>query len=353
MNESLRKAVLNGLYFSGLSRLLQPFAAGIGAILVLHRVRPDPSTPFQPNLPLEVTPEFLERTIRWLKRNAYEFVSMDEARARLVNRHFQTRFVAVTLDDGYRDNKVWAQPIFARHGVPYTIYVPTSFADGTGNLWWLALESIVANNDRIEIDDCLIPCGSTADKTRAYARLKRMLLDQPGPAQERAFVQRLAERYRYDLGAAARAACMNWDEVREIAADPLATIGAHTVSHVALGRLPEADVRDELVQSRKILERELQRDIRHLAYPYGSEKAAGEREFSIAAEAGYWTAVTTRLGVLRADDGRRLKALPRINIDGRYQRQSYFDTLLSGVAPALWSASRLLRAPRARAARAA
>jgi peptidoglycan/xylan/chitin deacetylase (PgdA/CDA1 family) len=354
VNESIRKAVLSALTLSGISRLLRPVAGGVGAILVLHRVRPSRPDAFQPNQALEVTPEFLEATIGWLKRNAYDFVSIDEARLRLVERDSRRRFVTVTLDDGYRDNLAWAKPIFARHGVPYTIYVPTAFADGTGNLWWLAFESIVAGNDRIEVDGDIIDCGSVAAKARAFARLMAAKLAQPGPAAEAAFVQRLTERYRFDVGAACRAACMGWDELRQVAADPLATIGAHTVSHPALARLAEKHVRKELIDSRRILEQQLQREILHLAYPFGSEKTAGSREFAIAAETGYVTAVTTRLGVLAADDGARLTELPRINVDGRYQRKRYFDALLSGVAPAIWSASRrFARAPQARASGAA
>ncbi len=350
MEESIRKAVLSALTFSGLNRLLRPVAAGIGAILVLHRVRPSRSDPFQPNRAVEVTPEFLEATIGWLKRNAYDLVSIDEARSRLVERDFRRRFAAVSLDDGYRDNLVWAKPVFARHGVPYTIYVPTAFADGTGDLWWLAFEEIVAGNDRIVVDGDVIDCASVAAKARAFARLMAAKIGQPSPAAEMAFVRRLTERYRYDAGAACRAACMSWDELRQVAADPLATIGAHTVSHMALARLPEKQVRKELTDSRRILEQQLQREIRHLAYPFGTMKTVGKREFAIAAEAGYATAVTTRLGVLTADDGARLTELPRINVDGRYQRKRYFDALLSGVAPAMWNASRrFVRAPQARA----
>ena len=305
---------------------------------MLHRVRPRSSARFQPNRALEVTPEFLEAMIGWLRSGGYRFVSVDEARARLVNRDFRTRFVSVTLDDGYRDNMTWAKPIFARHGVPYTIYVPTSFADGDGDLWWLALESIVANNDRIELDDRVIASATIANKARAFASLKTMTVNQPTPAERRAFVRRLAERYRYDNRAAVRDACMSWDELRQVVADPLATIGAHTVSHPVLSELSESEVREELVQSRRLLERQLEREIRHLAYPFGSRNSVGEREFRIAAEVGYATAVTTRLAVVNPADKSRLKALPRINIDGRYQRKCYFDVLLSGVAPALWSA---------------
>jgi len=340
MKPLLRKAGLDALYFSGANRLLRPLAQGIGAVLMLHRVTPSRADAFQPNKFLEVTPEFLERTITWLARNSYEFVSLDEARARLLEQRFDTRFVAITFDDGFRDNKIWARPILAKYGVPYTIFAATDFAEGTGNLWWLALESIVASHDRIEVDDRVIAAKSAREKTDVYAVLKEMLLGQPTHSDEQAFVGRLAKRYGYDPAAATRSACMNWDEIRELCADPLATIGAHTVSHPILAKASEAAVRAELTECREILRRKLQRDIRHLSYPYGSAGAVGAREFRIASEVGYRTAVTTRSGVVVPGDADRLMQLPRITLDGTCQRERYLDVLVSGVAPAAWNGLR-------------
>jgi peptidoglycan/xylan/chitin deacetylase (PgdA/CDA1 family) len=84
----------------------------------------------------------------------------------------------------------------------------------------------------------------------------------------------------------------------------------------------------------------LQRDIRHFAYPFGSIDAAGPREFKIASELGYQTGVTTRIGVVKPGDAGQLMQLPRITIDGTYQRERYLDVLLSGVAPAAWNGIR-------------
>jgi peptidoglycan/xylan/chitin deacetylase (PgdA/CDA1 family) len=336
----VRQIGLDALYFSGANRLLRPLAEGVGAILMLHRVKPSRSEPFQPNKFLEITPEFLEQTIKWLACNSYQFVSLDEARSRMTDQRFDARFVAITFDDGFRDNKLWAQPILAKYRVPYTIYVPTEFAEGAGHLWWLALESIIASHDQLEVDDCVIACRTAREKSSAYAMLQGMVMRQPNQSEERAFIRRLAERYRYDQVAATRAACMNWDEIREIAADPLATIGAHTVSHPVLAKASERVVRAELADCRRILEAKLQRQVRHLAYPYGSADAVGAREFAIASEVGYRTAVTTRTGVLTPGDAGRLTQLPRIAIDGRYQRERYLDVLVSGVAPAAWNGLR-------------
>jgi peptidoglycan/xylan/chitin deacetylase (PgdA/CDA1 family) len=341
----LRKTGLDVLYFSGANRLLRPFAEGIGAVLMLHRVKPSRSEAFQPNRFLEITPEFLEQTIKWLARKSYQFVSLDEARARLLERRFDARFVAITFDDGFRDNKVWAQPILAKYGVPYTVFVPTDFAEGVGNLWWLALEAIIASHDQIEVDDRAFACKTTREKINAFVALKGMVLSEPTHSDEQTFVRRLARRYRYDLVAATRSVCMNWGEIRKLNADPLVTIGAHTVSHPIMAKAPELVVRAELAESRGILERKLQRDVRHLAYPYGSDDAAGTREFRIASEVGYQTAVTTRTGVLMPGDACRLMQLPRITIDGTYQRERHLDVLVSGVAPAAWNRLRRMLRP--------
>jgi len=338
----IRKTGLDALYFTGASKLLRPLTAGIGIILMLHRVRPARPERFQPNKYLEITPQFLENTIRWLRRNAYEFVSIDEARSRILQRRFDRKFVAITLDDGYRDVKIWAKPVLRRFNVPYTVYVATELADGTGKLWWHDLESIVATNDAVEIDRSRIPCRSLAEKQSAFIRLEQMIFNQPCPASERAFMDRLFARH-HDAAVPADAVCMGWDEIREVAADPLATIGAHTVSHPLLAKVPDTRLRTELFQSRRILEDKLQRDVHHLAYPYGTAEAVGPREFEVAAEAGYRTAVTTHPEVLTEPDAHRLLQLPRINVDGTYQRERHLDVLLSGLAPAVWSKMRHIR----------
>jgi peptidoglycan/xylan/chitin deacetylase (PgdA/CDA1 family) len=78
----------------------------------------------------------------------------------------------------------------------------------------------------------------------------------------------------------------------------------------------------------------------HLAYPVGDPTAAGAREFRIAAELGFKTAVTTRPGVLFAGHGRHLTALPRISLNGNFQQLRYVDVLMSGAATAMWNGFR-------------
>ena len=56
----------------------------------------------------------------------------------------------------------------------------------------------------------------------------------------------------------------------------------------------------------------------HFSYPIGDDSAAGTREFRLAQEVGYETAVTTRPGVLFPEHADHLAALPRLSINGEF-----------------------------------
>ena len=63
--------------------------------------------------------------------------------------------------------------------------------------------------------------------------------------------------------------------------------------------------------SRSVIEASLGTRPDHLSYPVGDKTSAGPREFKIAAELGFKTAVTTRPGVLFPSHSEHLTALPR------------------------------------------
>ena len=150
LKQTIIRGGLETLYFSGAHLVLRPFVGGVGAILTLHHVRPPRPDRFQPNRLLEVTPRFPRRaSSAYLRRSGVDLVSLDEMHRRLSEGDFARRFVCLTFDDGYRDTLQWAYPILKKHGVPFAVYVPTSFPDRLGELWWLALEAVIARNDRI------------------------------------------------------------------------------------------------------------------------------------------------------------------------------------------------------------
>jgi peptidoglycan/xylan/chitin deacetylase (PgdA/CDA1 family) len=348
LKQAVIRSGLEALYFTGAYKLMQPYVGGLGAILTLHHVRPARRDRFQPNRLLEITPEFLAALVRRLKKSGFDFVSLDEAHRRLTEGESDRRFVAMTLDDGYRDNLEWAYPIFKRNDVPFTIFVPTSFPDRLGQLWWATLEQVIAKTDAVTLEmdgrGSRLVCRTVEEKYRAYDCLYWWLRARPRESEMLAIVSELAARYRVEAAAICDKQCMTWEEIGALAEDPLVTIGAHTVNHVMLAKLPIEAARSEIKMGRAVLEAALGRRPEHLSYPYGDPGSAGPREFALASELGFLTAVTTRPGVLFPEHRTHLTALPRISINGEYQRARYVDVLVSGAGPALWNGFRRVAA---------
>ncbi len=348
LKKTITRGGLESLYFTGAHFVFKPFVAGVGAILTLHHVRPPRPDRFRPNRLLEVTPRFLARVVKSLRRWGLDIVSLDEMYRRMTEGDFSRRFVCLTFDDGYRDTLRHAYPILKEAGVPFAVYVPTSFPDRLGELWWLVLEAVIARNDRIGmvIDgrDRKFDCATMAEKRALYDELYWWLRGRPTEKEMREVVHSLAAYYHVDVAAFCDELCMSWPELAELAADPLVTIGAHTVSHPMLAKLSKEAARSEMDLSRSVIEAALSVRPEHLSYPIGDRSSAGPREFGIAAELAFKTAVTTRPGVLFREHNQCLTALPRISLNGEYQKLRYVRVLLSGTATAMWNGFRRLDA---------
>jgi peptidoglycan/xylan/chitin deacetylase (PgdA/CDA1 family) len=342
------RAGLEALYFSGAHYLLRPIFAGAGAIFMLHHVRPRRAGAFQPNHHIEIEPEFLRAMLSHLRARGIDIVTPDELHQRLFEQNFSRRFACFTLDDGYRDNRDHALPVFREFDAPCTVYAASDFAEGTGRLWWVALERAVANASLIEVE-----IGGTAErldastpaaKQAAFDRLHDWLRALPGEHDVRREISALCRRHGVDETAICRELCMSWDELKSFADDPLVTIGAHTITHCNLAKQSEEVALHELTASRDRIEEKLDRPVLHLAYPYGDRCAAGPREFALAQSAGFKTAVTTRPGMIFPESAGYLTALQRVSLNGNFQDERILPVLTSGAATAVWNGFRRIDA---------
>lgn len=348
LKTSVYKAGLETLWLTGAHRALRPVFGGVGAILMLHHVRPAAPREFGPNALLEVTPEFLESVVERVRARGFETVSLDEARRRLIEGSPEDRpFVAFTFDDGYRDNAEFAWPILKRLGVPFAVYLPTAFIDQEGELWWLVLEDTIRTQRSVtaQIAGRFVhfDCSTPALKREAWREIYWWLRSLP-ETDLRAYVRELAFRHGLDFRDTCRRLCMTWDEVRALAADPLVTIGAHTINHYMLAKFDCDTARAEMLGSKQRIEKEIGREVAHFAYPVGDPTSAGPREFALAAECGFRTAVTTRPGLVYGEHRDHLTALPRVSLNGEYQSLRYLDVLLSGAPFAFFNRFRRVNA---------
>lgn len=339
MRESAIRLVLGAARWTGAAALARLFLAGSGAILMLHRVTTRNWSPLGVNAGLTITPDFLDQVLTQLRRRGQAIVAMDEM-PEVLRAGRQHQVVAITADDAYLDNLTEALPVFEAHDAPFTIYVAPGLISGETLPWWEVAEELVMVRDELRLayegGEVVLPCRDIKEKRAAARRLMRFLSAEIAEADQQAVLRQLGGQ----AGSARR--FMNRDELRRLASHNLATLGAHTVHHVALARLGEAEAFAEMRDCAAIIAAETGVHPRHFAYPYGHKAAAGAREAELARQAGFATAVTTRHGVLIPANAAHPHALPRISVNGNFQRFGDLATLMSGLTTPLANKGRRL-----------
>src|SRR4030088_1308073 len=274
---SYRNRLVNGLrlelaYFSGYARLAEWRTGSAGVILRFERVRPALTGRFQPLKSREITPAFLDRVVRALRRWKFDIVSIEEVCRRASQPRSGRRFVCLTFDGGYRDVMTFAYPILSRHAVPFAVYLPTAFPDGLGEAWWLALEQVVAQHDRISLvmdrTERHVVIKGVSEKVQLYDFLDGWMR-KLAPPDLTVAINDLCKRYSVDLATLSRSASMSWDDVWIRPADPLVTMGTATVNYSILANLKDAAALREMTMGRAVAKAALGRDPKHFAYPFG------------------------------------------------------------------------------------
>ena len=124
-----------------------------------------------------------------------------------------------------------------------------------------------------------LPTATLAEKRLAFDDLYLRMRAMPEPDRV-ALIRALAGQYGIDLDQHCRNLIMDWSELKTFAGEQLCTIGAHTVHHYELAKLPAAEARHEIEQSVRIIKAQFGIAPLHLSYPIGSPVAAADRAAS-------------------------------------------------------------------------
>jgi peptidoglycan/xylan/chitin deacetylase (PgdA/CDA1 family) len=315
--QSLRRAFVRaGLEISalpGVARLSRR-AAGRGLILTLHHVRPSGPHERGPNAHLSVRPDFLRAALETLLGEGFVPVRLSDLPDRLADPADDSRLLAVTLDDGYRDNRDGAAPIFRDLGLPYTVFVTSGFVDRSRSAWWLTAEALAMRRGLATFSHW-VQRVATEDEDSAVAALD---------AEARAAgIDPIAIIDRLVMDEAELAAL--------VAAEPLADLGAHSVTHVNLRRVGAERLAREIDGSADRVAALLGRRPTSFAFPYGFAAAVGSREAQAVATAGIPVAVTTIPRMIGQETGLSPAVFGRISLSGHYQAPRYVRALATGV----------------------
>jgi peptidoglycan/xylan/chitin deacetylase (PgdA/CDA1 family) len=216
--------------------------------------------------------------------------------------------VLITFDDGYRDNFDVAMPILREFEAPATFFIPTEFLETPRLPWWDAISYVMRktqvcrltlDRDHNVITPSLVIDLETTTRITAIKMVIREFLEN-NIRDERWFLDQLATQARVtvkhqELG---RALFMSWEQARRLANPSTGlTVGSHGRDHRKLAALDEDAQRQELAGAKQLLEARLDQEVTALAYPYGWSGSYTVQTKTLAAQAGYRVAFTSREAV--------------------------------------------------------
>jgi glycosyltransferase involved in cell wall biosynthesis/peptidoglycan/xylan/chitin deacetylase (PgdA/CDA1 family) len=314
-----RRSTLRSAFKDRLPRLplVNVFARRIlrggASIFMFHRVLPRANECFEPEL--VTSTEAFADTLDWLSENFLVLPLDTLARKRNGRRPEKKPFCAITFDDGWLDNFLYAFPLLQARGLPATVFLPMTFIGTNRRFWqewvWLCTQRLRRVKDgqaSIETVARHFPWFPISPDTLTPDRnLNRFLMTRPSQEAEE-FAQLLSEVAGLSEAFSDRA-FLNWDEVLKMR-DSGIRFGSHTLNHVLLTQMEPSRALVEVQNSRRELQERLSSEVLGFSYPWG---AASSQTREAVRQAGYSYAVTTNPGGL-VNDTDDLWLLPRIAV---------------------------------------
>jgi peptidoglycan/xylan/chitin deacetylase (PgdA/CDA1 family) len=262
-----------------------PFAANRNRLSVLgyHNVAPTWRFPAAPGSGVRT----FARQMRFLKQTT-TMVPLDEALDALqAGRPLPPRAVAITFDDGYRDNLTLAVPVLQRLKIPASIFLVPGFLSGHEHAWWerLGWAMMRSRAPALDFEGRRLELSTVAERRTALAAVEESVKRLDHAARQQA-VERVVAVLEPEGTYHADALFMNWDDARSMVRAGI-SIGSHTMRHAILAREADKTQREDLSESRRLLESELQTAVRTLAYPNGQADDYDAGTGAAARAAGY------------------------------------------------------------------
>jgi len=272
--------------------------SGRGVILLYHRVAEVEDDPWK----LAVSPRRFREQMEML-RSEFMPMRLEDLVNAAQRRRLPPKAVAVTFDDGYRDNLTGALPALERELVPATIFVTTRYVGAAEPFWWDELTKLMLGGSSLPDPlDLQLPRGLRRWQTRTVRERQaandglQEVLRRSSPDCVHSTMALLRDYAGLDGPADTGAANpMTIHELRRLSRSSLIDVGAHTRTHASLPALDREIAREEVEGSLTDVELLVGARPRAFSYPFGDHGPTGRR---VVRRAGFSYATGTAAGAV-------------------------------------------------------
>jgi peptidoglycan/xylan/chitin deacetylase (PgdA/CDA1 family) len=229
----------------------------------------------------------------------YHPYSLEDAVESLETGAIPDNAVVVTFDDGYRDNFQNAFPILRQLGIPAIIFLATDVIGSGKCLWHDVVFSAFRTTAMSWLKDFpqqgfTYSLKNDSDKLFVQRKVLDFLWSLSEDEREKR-IDQLADSLKVQR-CDDEALMLSWNEIR-IMHEHGISFGSHTATHPILSTLPDVRLRSEIIESKRIIEEQLDSKVKAFAYPVGRPQDFDQRAKAVLKEHEYRCAVTTIFGV--------------------------------------------------------
>lgn len=277
------------VYYSGICSLYKLLSSRKEPqiCIVLYHCVNDEKNPFFPGVSIKN----FERQIKFLKKH-FKIISLDELTNILGSDSPSSKknLLAITFDDGYKDNYTNAFPIMKKYDIPATIFVSPGYVSNYRVMAKDVLNYILCSsrgpkksfevrlkNENISVTDR--DFLTMEERINLYNRINNMLIQMPLDEQTKALrilsnqlgvsiEDEAFKKYAYDF-------MLHWEDMKIMTENNI-TIGAHPLNHLHISACNKDELFNEIKESKSLIEKHIGKPVKYYAYCYGGEKDINE-----------------------------------------------------------------------------
>lgn len=288
-------------------------------VLMLHRVIEDKQKALLPhNNPLCIDQRTFENLILFLNKH-FDVVDLENI---LEGKKSKKPKLAITFDDGWKDNVALAYPILLKHKTPATIFLSTDYIGENRGFWWQSVSNKLWENPNTIHEDSLQTALNqysisfnknllNTNKTHSKSLLILEFIDQLKDIEPKQLHQ-LADTFFYDNEPDA----MTWNDVNFLERSGLIRFAPHGAQHYILTQLSKKEYTEDIIRAHHTIHKHCQHPLKVFCYPNGNNNADIQ---NILVELGYTHAFTTRPGLINIHQDNY--NLPRIDVSQKAAQQ--------------------------------